>query len=211
MIYIHTFSWYEIALSEKCDWDFHDPLHMPEFHRPRFQDHGTSIHTLTRENVGLPFSHCDGVYTELENTWIGSLTADCPILIIMGQSECAVVHSGWRGTKSGIWEQALRAFSTSRESLRVMIGPHIMGESYEVQSDFLEHFPKEYFTFRHERIFFSLTQVLLHDLIALWIKREHIFIDTHDTFLSNNFHSYRREKTWERWCFAVRMKSIPEW
>ena len=48
-----------------------------------------------------------------------------------------------------------------------MIGPHIMGESYEVQSDFLEHFPKEYFTFRHERIFFSLTQVLLHDLIAL--------------------------------------------
>jgi len=60
----------------------------------------------------------------------------------------AAVHSGWRGTLSGILPQTItemqRAFASKPADLLVAVGPGIRNCCFEVETDVTEPFLKEY-------------------------------------------------------------------
>lgn len=65
--------------------------------------------------------------------------ADCvPVFIAHRSGAGAILHSGWRGTASGITELAIQRFVSAgfgAGSLRIHLGPSICGSCYEVSPD----------------------------------------------------------------------------
>jgi len=84
------------------------------------------------------------------NVALAVQTADClPVLIADPVNEAvAAVHSGWRGTLSGVLLQTIRemqrAFSSDPTQLLVAVGPGIRACCFEVGADVAELFNSEY-------------------------------------------------------------------
>lgn len=74
--------------------------------------------------------------------------ADCAPVIAACTGGFAVIHSGWRGTIARISAKAARALTetTGRplDEMRVYIGPHILGDEYEVSQELMERFCAEF-------------------------------------------------------------------
>lgn len=74
--------------------------------------------------------------------------ADCvPVILTCGDA-FAVVHSGWKGTYARIAAKAARALLEATGSapgdVRAYIGPHILGDEYEVSAELMERFAAEF-------------------------------------------------------------------
>lgn len=203
MEYIDSFPWFRIMISHLSDGDFWDVVIFPEITRSHKQVHGREIHILDEATVWQSFSEKDWIYTKLGWYAIGALCADCPIIIIMWDNECAVIHSWWKGTKAHISLVWLTLFQTRKDDIKVYIWPHISSSSYEVQKDFLEYFPKEYFHEKNKKYFFDIQRCIMSDLVGYGIRMENIFMHWADTFVNRNFHSYRRDSTSARSIVAV--------
>lgn len=69
------------------------------------------------------------------------LVADCvPMLFVAGDGErLAVAHAGWRGLVAGVIPATLTHFTRPRE-VRVVVGPHISAQRYQVGPDVAHHF-----------------------------------------------------------------------
>jgi polyphenol oxidase len=202
---LRIFPWFEILISERSDGDFRNRDTHPDIIRPTHQAHGVEIHEVTNKNKNTPFSEVDGIYTRSPDIMIGSLCADCPIIVLMGDGECATLHSGWRGTQLHIVQIWVEKFSTPRENIRAYIWPHISRDSYEVQEDFLVHFPREYFRFLDEKIYFDIEKYIIDDLLWEWIKKENIEMSLIDTYSDADLYSYRRDGTIGLGIVGVRM------
>ncbi len=202
---ISSFPWFEIFISEKSDGDFRKKEIFPDIKRPLKQVHWTEIYAITTENKDISFAWYDGTYTGERWITIGALCADCPVIILMGDGECAAVHSGWRGTEAHIVEYAIEKFSTPHEHIRVYIWPHISGDSYEVQEDFFEHFDEKYFTRKEGKIYCDLASVIVDDILKLWIPVSNIRVSEVDTFSDLEYQSYRRDKNTGIGLTGVRM------
>lgn len=79
----------------------------------------------------------DGVLTEESSQAVFVCTADCvPALIADGRTgQVAAVHAGWRGTAAQIVPQAIARLcsqGSQLEDLRVVLGPAIAGDVYQV-------------------------------------------------------------------------------
>jgi YfiH family protein len=65
--------------------------------------------------------------------------ADCvPVYVAHPSGAVALLHSGWRGTTARILERAVRALAAHGRAagdLRVLLGPAICGDCYEVSPD----------------------------------------------------------------------------
>ena len=65
--------------------------------------------------------------------------ADCvPVYVAHPSGAIALLHSGWRGTVAGILAHAIRALAARGHraaDLRVLLGPSICGDCYEVSPD----------------------------------------------------------------------------
>lgn len=74
--------------------------------------------------------------------------ADCVPVILTCAHGFAVVHSGWRGTYARIAGAAARALAAAADvdagSIRAWIGPHILGDEYEVSPDLLLTFSEQF-------------------------------------------------------------------
>ena len=74
--------------------------------------------------------------------------ADCVPVILTCPGGFAVVHSGWRGTYARIAASAARVLSQATcapiEQVHAYIGPHILGEEYEVSSDLMHTFALQF-------------------------------------------------------------------
>lgn len=117
------------------------------------QVHGTDIivvddqipYDATRE---LQDVEADAVITQQKDRWIGVRTADCvPVLLYDPVSQTvAAVHAGWRGTVKHIAKLVVEKMQSQMgievENLRVMIGPSICAESFEVGEEVAEEFVK---------------------------------------------------------------------
>ena len=201
---ITDFEGFEIFISGIHDGDFHDPETSPDIHRSILQVHGTDIHIFTEKKENFS-THADGVYTREKGIIIGAQCADCPIIILMWVSECAVIHSGWRGSRLHIGQKAVMMMTTDQENIRAYIWPHIQRYSYEVQSDFLEYFPSEFFEKKDGKIFFDIGKYIIDDLIAVWLKAQNIIMSPIDTFSNPSYHSYRRDRGSGRGIVGVRI------
>lgn len=70
--------------------------------------------------------------------------ADCVPVVLVCASGFAIAHSGWRGTFAGIagktaWILA-QASGCPVSEMRAYIGPHILGDEYEVSPELMERF-----------------------------------------------------------------------
>lgn len=115
------------------------------------QVHGVEI-TVADEAAGfdpmqpLQPIEADAVITRQPGRWIGVRTADCVPLLMYDpvRKVVAAVHAGWRGTVRHIAQIVMqrleRDFGVSPSDVRVMIGPSISAQAYEVGEEVAQQF-----------------------------------------------------------------------
>ncbi len=82
----------------------------------------------------------DGFVTSRPDVALGIITADCaPVLFSDRQAGVVgAAHAGWRGAAAGVLEatvDAMIALGAAKDRIRVVVGPCIAQESYEVGDD----------------------------------------------------------------------------
>jgi YfiH family protein len=73
---------------------------------------------------------------------LGVSVADCVPVALVGSGGVAMVHSGWRGTISGICGKAVRELGGG--SVRAYVGPAIRGCCYEVSEELAGRFASRF-------------------------------------------------------------------
>ena len=176
------------------------------------QVHGDRVVTVTARDVATPESlaavrsdiagstGADAIVCTAPDTPVLLCFADCvPIILTCGDA-FAVVHSGWRGTYAGIAAKAAlalaRAAACPVDAVSAFVGPHILGDEYQVSADLLHMF-----SLRFDNIVPNVSRLL--DLSAcIRQSLEEVGVlscDIHDPQLStvrqnDRFYSYRAEK-----------------
>ena len=93
----------------------------------------------------------DALVTQSAGIALGVLTADCvPVLLFDPVKRIiGAAHAGWKGAKSGVVENTIEkmiSLGSNCKNIIAVIGPCVHVESYEVDEDFLNNFPAEYFS-----------------------------------------------------------------
>ena len=174
-----------------------------------YQTHGTktleiddsffkfSQHEKTQALIGI-----DALFTHQPDMCIAVTTADCvPLLFFDPQKQViAVAHAGWRGTCSRIAEKTvhnlINKFNCNPIDIRVVVGPSISSEVYEVGKDVIDNFSNAGFDIsqivevRNKSFFLDLWKANQQSLQNTGILSEHIEISGictythHDRFFS---------------------------
>ena len=84
----------------------------------------------------------DALLTSEQDLCLNVAVADCVPVALVGDDEVAMVHSGWRGTFSGISGKAARRMMGNAN--RAYIGPCIRGCCYEVSRELADAFAGEF-------------------------------------------------------------------
>ncbi len=119
-----------------------------------WQVHSADVRTLASDagddDVKNDKEKCDGIISQMPGVLAAVKTADCvPILIgDPATGSFAAVHAGWRGTASSIVtiavEKMATEFGTRPNNLIAAIGPAALGCCYEVGSEVIEMFRKNF-------------------------------------------------------------------
>ena len=83
----------------------------------------------------------DATISNRQDILLGILTADCAPIIVLGKSYYGIIHAGWKGLINGIIENTFNkilSLGEKEEYLKVVVGPHLKGESFEVKKDFIK-------------------------------------------------------------------------
>ncbi len=175
------------------------------------QVHGSGVAVVSLDDrgrgalsAGDAVKGADALVSEAAGVAVGGLSADCPIVLIAagGGSAVAAVHSGWRGTVTGVVPAALRALAgigAPQKTLFAAIGPSIGRCCYEVGKDVLGEFEKafedarEFFTILSGRLFVDLAAAIRAQLAAGGVPAGRIFTAAFCTSCRRDlFFSYRR-------------------
>ena len=84
----------------------------------------------------------DALLTSERDLCLNVAVADCAPVALVGDDEVAMVHSGWRGTLSGISGKAAGMMAGGAK--RAYIGPTIRGCCYEVSPELANAFAQEF-------------------------------------------------------------------
>lgn len=91
---------------------------------------------------------CDAIVCTVPGVPVMLCYADCAPVVLTCKNAFAVVHSGWRGTYARIAGKTARALMDAAgcvaSDLSAYIGPHILGDEYEVSADLLMMFSKQF-------------------------------------------------------------------
>jgi len=99
--------------------------------------------------VDAPFGadrpRCDALVTTTRGLALGVTGADCGILLFSdsGAGVIGAAHAGWKGAFTGVLESTLQKMEeagASRPAIRVVLGPTIARDSYEVGGEFRDRF-----------------------------------------------------------------------
>ncbi len=97
---------------------------------------------VARVSGGGFAGEADALITPERDLCLNVAVADCVPVAIIGPEEVSMVHSGWRGTLSGISGKAARRMSGGAK--RAYIGPCIRGCCYEVSPELADTFSLEF-------------------------------------------------------------------
>jgi len=141
----------------------------------------------------------DGIISNRKDLILGVLTADCAPIVILGKRYFGIIHAGWKGTFSGIIENALNFFlkkGECKEDIFVDVGPHLRKESFEVKNDFLINFKKQevnsdkYISSTKKSLYFNFSLLITDKITECGIRDFNISeIDTYKNF--KDFYSFR--------------------
>lgn len=164
------------------------------------QIHSNIVHDYNNE-----VREGDGIITDKKNVAVGVFTADCvPVLLYDKDKEIiAAVHSGWRGTFSGIVINTIgkmqKLYGCKGENIYAYIGPHNKVCCYEVGEDLIKKF-KECSIYDEVNISdgnkLNLECCIIKQLEHKKVPRENISISDFCTFCNEqyDFYSYRKQK-----------------
>lgn len=169
------------------------------------QVHSDRVHII--EDISDQWNQAEGdaLITRLENAALSVQVADClPVLIADPVMDAvAAVHSGWRGTLSGILPQTIRemerTFHSDPSTLMAAIGPGIRACCFEVGSEVADPFNKEYpgccsAANQSGKFLLDLSKVLDIQMHLAGIRPEHRFdLDACTRCNPDEFFSYRAE------------------
>lgn len=153
------------------------------------QVHGDIVlETKDYSNVELPDG--DGIILNLgESLPIAIRTADCLPIFLIGESEAAVLHAGWKGLAKGIISnQKVQAIGP----VQAFIGPCIHAEDYEVGADFTQNFPNsDAFSHTEDRITFNLLEEAAKQI-------QDCYNIAPDTSLAENTYTHPQLNSWRK-------------
>lgn len=128
--------------------------------------------------------------------------ADCVPVILVCEGAFAVVHSGWKGTIARISAKAARILAAEAgapvSSVRAFVGPHILGDEYEVSHELMERFAAEFSCVRiaaeEGGRLLDLSACIAEALQDAGVPRDGVLDSGLSTVrLADRFYSYRRE------------------
>lgn len=153
------------------------------------QTHGNDVKIVDQEGEVLS----DGVFTGREGLMLVVRAADCVPVAFIGKRYVGVIHAGWKGLKSGIIDSAVEIFKKTGEKVgysRIVIGPHICENCYEVGKEFLRIFDSSYISLDMK---FNMKKCIMDILKREGFRRFIVFNEC--TFENKEYFSYRRGDT----------------
>jgi YfiH family protein len=160
-------------------------------------------HTNIVRKVSKPgeYETCDALLTNAEGVYLVVSVADCIPLFVFDPVKNVVgaIHVGWRGSASGIVNEALRVlaeeFSSGPEELIAYIGPSARCCCYEVGAEVASKFPEEYTRAKvADKFHLDLPGFSKKQLLESGVKEERIEENGKCTICTPGlFHSYRRD------------------
>jgi YfiH family protein len=85
----------------------------------------------------------DALLTSEEDLCLAVAVADCAPVALVGESGVGMVHSGWRGTLSGVAGKAVRMMGEAG-GIRAYVGPCIRRCCYEVSEELAQEFARRF-------------------------------------------------------------------
>ncbi len=90
----------------------------------------------------------DGIVCTAPDVPVMLCFADCAPVVLVAPGGFAVVHSGWKGTYARIVAKAARTLAheagAAIRDIQAYIGPHILGDEYEVSAELIDHFEERF-------------------------------------------------------------------
>ena len=114
------------------------------------QTHTNNVVAITLDNLDDELNDVDGVITDLKGVALTIATADCQNIFIYDKKKEVIgnIHSGWKGTLNKILRNAIvklvDVYRCEVQDLIVCIGPSILKCCFEVDSDVVDMFRKEF-------------------------------------------------------------------
>ncbi|WP_314406697.1 peptidoglycan editing factor PgeF [uncultured Gemella sp.] len=167
------------------------------------QVHGADVRiVLSKADITDNGKEADGLITSLQATPLLIFTADCVPVIFYDKKQgvVALAHAGWRGTYANISGEMVNImidkYSCKVENIKVIIGPSISVDNYEVSHDLIEKFAvlevKDYYKENDGKYYLDLWQLNKELLKKCGILEDNIKIIDFCTVRDNDkFFSYR--------------------
>lgn len=188
------------------------------------QNHGINIKKITEQECGkgmLDFADgitaTDCLYTYEKDLPLACFYADCtPIYFYEPQKNLiGVIHAGWQGTSKNIVEEVLNHLQqvekVDLQALKVIIGPNIKKESFEVQEDVYKLFKDNSYTTQEvisknqDTWNIDIVKYNENALLQNGVKKANIFISTLDTVQEQDLFSFRRDKETGRMLGVIKL------
>ena len=142
---------------------------------------------------------CDAIVCTVTDVPVMLCFADCAPVVLTAPGAFAIAHSGWKGTFARIAGKTAMALSVATgcraDEVKAYIGPHILGDEYEVSAELIEKFSTAFEDVNPAgpRLL-DLSACITQSLIEAGVKP----CDIHDLGLStvsmnDRFFSYRAE------------------
>jgi polyphenol oxidase len=172
------------------------------------QVHSKHVHIIDEHTDLLNPRKGDALITRRENAALAIKTADCfPILIADPMHKAiGAVHSGWRGTLSGILPETIQAmqreFRSNPAELFVAVGPGIRSCCFEVGKEVMQSFREVYpdqaigqaITDRPEKYWIDMCNILKIQMDDAGIRADYRYdLGICTCCNTSDFFSYRAE------------------
>ncbi|DAB32179.1 MAG TPA: hypothetical protein CFH79_05255 [Sulfurospirillum sp. UBA11407] len=179
------------------------------------QTHSSNVYVVDKNSLDVILD-CDAIISNDSTLALCVVVADCnPILFYDAKKHViGVAHAGRLGTYQSIVIKTIvkmqEVFGCAIEDLHVKIGPSIRKCCYEVGLEVVEGFftfdkrmVKEFTCTKEGRIYLDLLSLNLEQLKSLHVKENQIEISPVCTCCNEEYFSYRRDKTKNRFCGLI--------
>lgn len=173
------------------------------------QSHTTNIRIIREDNLDSDLNDIDAVITNLKGIALVTSSADCQNILIYDNKKevIANVHSGWKGTLNKILRKTINlmidTYGSDPKDLVVCIEPSILKCCFEVDSDVVDMFRKEFKDIEDtislgdikdgkQKYYIDTVEINRRELIDLRVPKDNIIIsDICTKCSSDKYHSYR--------------------
>lgn len=161
---------------------------------------GRTARICAKTDLSREIPGADAAVTDAAGIALSVRTADClPVLFYDPENEAiGAAHAGWRSTKEricpGVIGTMKSAFGTDPSKLIIGFGPALRQCCYEVNSEFLVHFPGSIVKMAH-KYYFDIVGENAGQLISAGVSSKNIYdCGICTSCMNGDFFSYRREK-----------------